>query len=287
MTKSVSRAERIDADYYDRSEYFASGHLTDRQSPFQRYRVEKVLSIYDPAPDERVLDLGCGWGTFAWTLGPRVAEVVGVDFSAKSVELCERQRKSGGFRNVRFVHADAGATGMAPESFDLVIAADLFEHLYPDDSERVAREAHRVLKTGGHFSIWTPHRGHLLEIAGGFGLLFAGRRDTVRQYGAMIMGICGALYEEKIADPQTGRLLNPNMETYKLAGIGDIGRLQVHMMTGPGYDERGPVGLGEPPANSPIAAISNAVANAIGVRVQFAPFTPDRVLGALDRGGRA
>ena len=106
-------------------------------------------------------------------------------------------------------------------------------------------------------------------------------------YGAMIMGICGALYEEKIADPQTGRLLNPNMETYKLAGIGDIGRLQVHMMTGPGYDERGPVGLGEPPANSPIAAISNAVANAIGVRVQFAPFTPDRVLGALDRGGRA
>ncbi len=106
-------------------------------------------------------------------------------------------------------------------------------------------------------------------------------------YGAMIMGICGALYEEKIADSQTGRLLNPNMETYKLAGIGDIGRLQVHMMTGPGYDERGPVGLGEPPANSPIAAIGNAVANAIGVRVQFAPFTPDRVLGALDRGGRA
>lgn len=171
VTKSVSREERIDADYYDRSEYFASGHLTDPQSPFQRYRVEKVLSIYDPAPDERVLDLGCGWGTFEWTLGPRVAEVVGVDFSAKSVELCERQRTSGDFRNVRFVHADAGATGMAPESFDLVIAADLFEHLYPDDSERVACEAHRVLKTGGHFSIWTPHRGHLLEILKNRGVL--------------------------------------------------------------------------------------------------------------------
>ncbi len=171
VTKSVSRAERIDADYYDRSEYFASDHLTDPQSPFQRYRVEKVLSIYDPAPDERVLDLGCGWGTFEWTLGPRVAEVVGVDFSTKSVELCERQRTSGGFRNVRFVHADAGATGMAPESFDLVIAADLFEHLYPDDSERVACEAHRVLKTGGHFSIWTPHRGHLLEILKNRGVL--------------------------------------------------------------------------------------------------------------------
>ena len=164
VTEPVSQTDRIDADFYDRSEYFAAGHLTDRESPFQRYRVQKVLSIYDPAPQERVLDLGCGWGTFEWALGPRVSEVVGVDFSAKSVELCERQRAQGGFANVRFVHADAGATGLAAESFDLVIAADLFEHLYPDDSERVAREAHRVLKSGGRFSIWTPHRGHVLEI---------------------------------------------------------------------------------------------------------------------------
>ena len=158
MTDPAPRPERIDAEYYDRSEYFEAGHLTDRQSPFQRYRVAKVLAIYDPAPEERVLDLGCGWGTFEWALGPRVAEVVGVDFSARSVELCEGQRAAGGFRNVRFVHADAGATGLPAESFDLVIAADLFEHLYPDGSERVAREAHRVLKRGGRFSIWTPHR---------------------------------------------------------------------------------------------------------------------------------
>jgi SAM-dependent methyltransferase len=164
VTKRVSQAVRIDADYYDRSEYFAAGHLRDLRSPFQRYRVEKVLSIYDPSPQERVLDLGCGWGTFEWELGSRVAEVVGVDFSAKSVELCERQRAVGGFTNVRFVHADGGDTGLAAGSFDLVIAADLFEHLYPDDSERVAHEAHRVLKSGGRFSIWTPHRGHVLEI---------------------------------------------------------------------------------------------------------------------------
>ncbi len=156
--------ERIDAAYYDRSEYFEAGHLTDRQSPFQRYRVEKILSIYDPAGEERVLDMGCGWGTLEWALGPHVTEIVGVDFSAKSIEMCERERAAAGLRNVSFVHADAGATGLGAESFDLVIAADLFEHLYPDDSERVAREAYRVLKRGGRFSIWTPHRGHILEV---------------------------------------------------------------------------------------------------------------------------
>ena len=99
--------------------------------------------------------------------------------------------------------------------------------------------------------------------------------------GALIMGISYALYEEKILDPVTGRMLNPNMEFYRLAGIADIGELQVHMMTGKGYDERGVIGLAEPPVVSPGAAISNAVANAIGVRVPFLPLTPDRVLEAL------
>jgi len=100
-------------------------------------------------------------------------------------------------------------------------------------------------------------------------------------YGALIMGISYSLYEEKVMDPTTGHMLNDNMEFYRLAGLSDIPELVVHMMTGKGYDERGVIGLGEPPVISPGAAISNAVANAIGVRVPFLPLTPDRVLAAL------
>jgi xanthine dehydrogenase YagR molybdenum-binding subunit len=106
-------------------------------------------------------------------------------------------------------------------------------------------------------------------------------------YGAMIMGITYSLFEQIIMDDATGRMLNPNMEFYKLAGIGDIGELVVHMMTGPGFDERGTIGLGEPPVISPGAAISNAVANAIGVRVPTLPITPEKVLAALEKGGIA
>jgi xanthine dehydrogenase YagR molybdenum-binding subunit len=84
-------------------------------------------------------------------------------------------------------------------------------------------------------------------------------------------------------DGRTGRCLNPDMEFYKLAGIDDIGEIVVHMMTGTGYDERGVIGLGEPPVVSPGAAISNAVANAIGVRVPTLPLTPDKVLAALSQ----
>jgi xanthine dehydrogenase YagR molybdenum-binding subunit len=113
------------------------------------------------------------------------------------------------------------------------------------------------------------------------GLVVSRTQAESQCLGALIMGISYALYEEKVMDPISGRMLNANMEHYRLAGIGDIGELVVHMMTGPGYDERGVIGLGEPPVISPGAAISNAVANAIGVRVPEIPLTPDRVLAAL------
>jgi xanthine dehydrogenase YagR molybdenum-binding subunit len=117
------------------------------------------------------------------------------------------------------------------------------------------------------------------------GLIIDLKTAESQVYGGLIMGIAYALAEEKVFDPITGRLLNPDMEFYQLPGILDIGELDIHMMTGPGYDERGVIGLGEPPVISPGAAISNAVANAIGVRVPSLPLTADRVLEALEKGG--
>ncbi|MFL6386929.1 MAG: xanthine dehydrogenase family protein molybdopterin-binding subunit [Terriglobales bacterium] len=117
------------------------------------------------------------------------------------------------------------------------------------------------------------------------GLVVSMKTAESQVYGAMIMGIATTLYEEKIMDKNLGQMLNPNMDFYRLAGIGDVGELVVHMMTGKGYDERGPIGLGEPPTVGPMAAIGNAVANAIGVRVPFLPITPDRVVNALNPQG--
>lgn len=155
---------RIGRDFYDSSDYFESADLIDHDSPFQRYRVAKVLEIHTPGPTDRVVDLGCGWGTFDFALADRVGEIVGVDFSERSVELCRRQLRERPKDNVRFLCADAGDTGLDPQAFDVALAADLFEHLYPDDSARVAREAFRILRPGGRFVTWTPHRGHILEI---------------------------------------------------------------------------------------------------------------------------
>jgi xanthine dehydrogenase YagR molybdenum-binding subunit len=118
------------------------------------------------------------------------------------------------------------------------------------------------------------------------GLIIDMKTAESQVYGALIMGASYALSEEKVIDPVSGRMLNVDFESYKLAGIADVGELVVHMMTGPGYDERGVIGLGEPPVISPGAAIANAVANAAGVRVPYLPLTPQRVLDALEQNGR-
>jgi xanthine dehydrogenase YagR molybdenum-binding subunit len=99
--------------------------------------------------------------------------------------------------------------------------------------------------------------------------------------GGCIMGISSALYEERIMDPVTGDCLNADLSRYRLAGIGDVGEIVVHMMQTDEHHGRGVIGVGEPPVISPMAAISNAVANAIGVRVPYVPLTPRAVLSAL------
>ncbi|HZY87410.1 MAG TPA: molybdopterin cofactor-binding domain-containing protein, partial [Gemmataceae bacterium] len=102
--------------------------------------------------------------------------------------------------------------------------------------------------------------------------------------GGVIMGVNYALFEERVMDRVTGRQVNPNMEFYKLGGLRDMPQVVVHLHDMP---ERGVIGVGEPPTISTHAAIGNAIMNALGVRVPYTPFSPDRVLAALAaKGGK-
>ncbi len=97
--------------------------------------------------------------------------------------------------------------------------------------------------------------------------------------GGVIMGIGYALYEQRVMDARTGVVLNANLETYKLPGAADMPDISILLLDMP---ERGVIGVGEPCTVPTAAAIANAVANAIGVRVGDLPITPDKVLAALE-----
>ncbi|MBV8351683.1 MAG: xanthine dehydrogenase family protein molybdopterin-binding subunit [Verrucomicrobia bacterium] len=111
--------------------------------------------------------------------------------------------------------------------------------------------------------------------------LVVNRLASVSQInGGIIMGIGFALYEERILDSQTGVVLNPNFETYKLPGAADVPEIDVILQDMP---ERGVIGIGEPVTIPTAAAIANAVSNAAGKRVTRLPITPSHVLGLLEQ----
>jgi xanthine dehydrogenase YagR molybdenum-binding subunit len=98
--------------------------------------------------------------------------------------------------------------------------------------------------------------------------------------GGIIMGLGFAMFENRILDRNTARMVNPNMEWYLLPGPSDVPEIDITLVDQP---ERGVIGIGEPPVISTAAAVANAVANAIGVRVRSLPLTPDRILAAIEQ----
>jgi len=102
-----------------------------------------------------------------------------------------------------------------------------------------------------------------------------------QMYGGIIGGLNYGLFEERVMDPTTGIMLNPDMELYKLAGASDIPEIVVRAYETPAMKARGVIGVGEPATVSTAAVIGNAVSNAIGVRVPHWPMSPKNVLDAL------
>ncbi len=104
--------------------------------------------------------------------------------------------------------------------------------------------------------------------------------------GGILQGISWALYENRHTDKNTGIVMNPNVESYKLIGAKEIPKIDIVLLEEYlGRTNTDAHGIGEPAIVPTAAAIANAVANAIGVRIHALPMTPDKVLAALRKGG--
>ena len=102
--------------------------------------------------------------------------------------------------------------------------------------------------------------------------------------GGVLMGMSYALFEERILDQHTGRMVNPNLEQYKLAGSRETPAIEVVVLENyQGQSATDAYGIAEPASIATAPAIANAVYNAIGVRLRSLPLTPAVVLAALGK----
>jgi CO/xanthine dehydrogenase Mo-binding subunit len=99
--------------------------------------------------------------------------------------------------------------------------------------------------------------------------------------GAVMNAISFALTEEYRFD-ETGRMRNPNFRDYKIWSTADMPELECILV--PTYEPTGPYGaksVSEIGINGALPALSNAIYDAVGVRLRTSPFTPERILEAL------
>ena len=104
--------------------------------------------------------------------------------------------------------------------------------------------------------------------------------------GGVAQGLGQALSEEIVYE--NGRVLNPNLTDYKMPTSLDVPRVESILVQHPSLvGPYGAKGVGEPPNIEPPAAVANAVAAAVGVRVTMLPITAEKVALALRGEGAA
>lgn len=111
---------------------------------------ELALELAAPPDGARVLDLGCGTGSFAILLRRQRSDlqVAGVDGDPEILELARRKAAAAGVE-VEFREGLAQELPFQDASFDLVTATLVLHHLAPAAKRAALREIRRVLRPGG------------------------------------------------------------------------------------------------------------------------------------------
>lgn len=161
LVRGVKGREVTARDYDDRVSLqgirFQIDNYFDPVEPLMRARVALIMERLCPREGERILDAGCGVGTFAYHCAQKGADCVGLDYSALSVASARRVCGERGVR-ARFEQCDVCARIPFPDGyFDKIVAADFIEHITAGQKGTFLAEAYRVLKPGGMMVVFTPN----------------------------------------------------------------------------------------------------------------------------------
>lgn len=155
--QSPDRAYEVGEEHYDRGNDLFRRMLDDRMvyscgywrradtlDEAQEAKLDLICRKLGLEPGMRVLDIGCGWGSFAqYAAAEYGAEVVGITISEEQVDLA-RERCADLPVEIRlqdYREVDA--------SFDCVVSIGMFEHVGHKNHRTYMETVRRCLKEGG------------------------------------------------------------------------------------------------------------------------------------------
>ncbi|MEX2516591.1 MAG: cyclopropane fatty acyl phospholipid synthase [Gammaproteobacteria bacterium] len=161
--QAVSRAFQVGEQHYDIGNdlframldqrmaytcgYWAHAHSLDEA---QEHKLELICRKLDLQPGQRILDIGCGWGSFARYAAEKYqVHVVGLTISKEQAEYARNQ-----CRNLP-VEIRLQDYREISERFDHIVSVGMFEHVGHKNYRRYMEVAARCLKDGGLFLLHT------------------------------------------------------------------------------------------------------------------------------------
>lgn len=153
-----------------------------------------------------LLDVGCGPGTITVDLARRLApgQVIGIDSSAEIIEHAAGLAFDEGVHNVRFQVGDVYTLDFPDESFDIVHAHQVIQHVA--NPVAAMREIRRVLRPGGIFAARDVDYGGVMVYPKLQGLF-------------LWIKVCRDVHYWNGGDPDAGRALKA---WARLAGFSDV-----------------------------------------------------------------
>jgi ubiquinone/menaquinone biosynthesis C-methylase UbiE len=128
------------------SEPAADPRWGQRDRDIKAHAIAQTLRHFMSLPLDQAacVDIGCGSGGIAFHLAPLVRSMVGVDPESwqRWKDFQDQQQ------NLRFLQESVESLSLSDASVDVVICNQVYEHV--PDPERLIKEIHRVLKSGGY-----------------------------------------------------------------------------------------------------------------------------------------
>ena len=122
----------------------------DHQNGGQTNQRRKIISQWIPKNSKKILDIGCNDGSENLEFLRKGLDVYGVDISKEAVRRAIRVGVK-----ARVLDIATQDIPYPPNTFDVVIAGEIIEHLI--DTDKFLEKIYRVLKPGGKLVVTTPN----------------------------------------------------------------------------------------------------------------------------------
>ena len=114
----------------------------------QNNKIQHIIKKLNIQPNQKVLDIGCGWGSLAIDIAKSVnCEVTGITLSQKQFDYCVTKTKEANLENqVKFKLIDYRELN---EKFDRIVSVGMFEHVGRKFYNKFFRQIEKLLNNNG------------------------------------------------------------------------------------------------------------------------------------------